>query len=90
MEDRKTRSEPYFVFYYMQSVYNLFQTIGSGKFKIANKSFVSNIDIICPPLKDQQVFANFVEEKEKERKKLQLEKEVLSNKKQRLIKKYFK
>lgn len=82
--------EPYFVFYYMQSVYNLFQTIGSGKFKMANKSFISNIDIICPPLKDQQVFANFVEEKEKERKRIQFEKDELLKQKQELINKYFK
>ena len=51
---------PEYVYYSLQQMYNKFLEIGSGKFKMANLSFVRNLDIPTPPVELQNQFADFV------------------------------
>ena len=53
--------ESYFVFYMLQSLYDLFQNIGEGKFKMANLSFVRSLPIIKPPIDLQNQFAERIQ-----------------------------
>lgn len=54
-----------FVFYHMQMLYSKFMEIGSGKFKMANQSFIRQLPLICPPIELQEQFAAFVEQTDK-------------------------
>ena len=54
-----------FVFYHMQMLYSKFMEIGSGKFKMANQSFIRQLPLICPPIELQEQFAAFVEQIDK-------------------------
>ena len=60
-----TSFSPEFIFYHMQMLYRKFMEIGSGKFKMANQSFLRQLPLICPPLGLQQQFATFVEQTDK-------------------------
>ena len=51
---------PYFVFYYMQSIYHKFVELGDNSFKMASKSFVGELDILKPDIELQNDFAEFV------------------------------
>lgn len=56
-----------YVFYLIQNLYGLFQSIGNGKFKMANLSFVRSLPLLVPPLPLQQTFAQKVEAIEKQK-----------------------
>ena len=62
---KKNGYNPYYVYYYMQAIYGKFKAIGDGNFKMASKSFVSNLDILKPSLEKQNEFAYFVEQIDK-------------------------
>lgn len=62
---KKNGYNPYYVYYYMQAIYGKFKAIGDGNFKMASKSFVSNLDILKPSLEKQNDFAYFVEQIDK-------------------------
>ena len=49
---------PEYVYYYLQNLYCLFEAIGGDKFKMANLSFVRNLQLHIPPLTLQTEFAN--------------------------------
>lgn len=49
-----------FIFYHLQLLYNKFNEIGNGKFKMANQNFVKKLPIICPPIELQEEFVTFV------------------------------
>ena len=51
---------PYFVYYYMQGVYDRFIDLGDGKFKMASKGFVGDLEIFVVDLHLQNEFAEFV------------------------------
>ena len=51
---------PYYVFYYMQSIYHKFVELGDNGFKMASKAFVSELEILKPDITTQNVFAVFV------------------------------
>ena len=50
-----------YVFYLIQNLYELFQSIGNGKFKMANLNFVRSLPLLSPPLSLQQEFASKIE-----------------------------
>ena len=56
-----------YVFYLIQNLYGLFQSIGNGKFKMANLSFIRSLPLIVPPLTLQQEFASKIEAIEKQK-----------------------
>ena len=56
-----------YVFYLIQNLYGLFQSIGNGKFKMANLSFIRSLPLIVPPLSLQQEFASKIEAIEKQK-----------------------
>ena len=56
-----------YVFYLIQNLYVLFQSIGNGKFKMANLSFIRSLPLIVPPLSLQQEFASKIEAIEKQK-----------------------
>jgi type I restriction enzyme S subunit len=58
---------PEYVFYLIQNLYELFQSIGNGKFKMANLSFIRSLPLIVPPLSLQQEFASKIEAIEKQK-----------------------
>lgn len=62
---KKNGYNPYYVYYYMQAIYGKFKAIGDGNFKMASKSFVSNLDILKPSLEKQNEFASFVNQIDK-------------------------
>ena len=51
---------PEYVYFALQQMYGKFLEIGNGKFKMANLSFVRNLDIPTPPIVLQNQFADFV------------------------------
>lgn len=51
---------PYFVYYYMQGLYDRFIDLGDGKFKMASKGFVGDLEIFVVDLHLQNEFAEFV------------------------------
>ena len=57
----------YFVFYLIQSLYCLFDSIGEGNFKMANLSFVRSLPLITPPIDLQNEFAQKIEAIEKQK-----------------------
>ena len=61
---KKNGYNPYYVYYYMQAICGKFKSIGDN-FKMASKSFVSNLDILKPSLEKQNEFAYFVEQIDK-------------------------
>lgn len=65
----------YFVFYCLRNLYGKFLELGDGSFKMANLSFVRNLEISLPPLSLQVKFAEMVEniEKQKARAKAEIE-----------------
>lgn len=56
-----------YIFYLIRNLYELFQSIGSGKFKMANLSFVRSLPLLVPPLSLQQQFAEKIEKIEKQK-----------------------
>ena len=71
-----------YIFYLIQNLYGLFQSIGSGKFKMANLRFVRSLPLLVPPLALQQEFASKIEAIEKQKaliKKSIVEVETLFN-----------
>ena len=56
-----------YVFYLIQNLYVLFQSIGNGKFKMANLSFIRSLPLIVPPLSLQQEFAKKILHIEKQK-----------------------
>ena len=58
---------PEYVFYLIQNLYELFQSIGNGKFKMANLSFVRSLPLLVPPLPLQQSFASKIESIEQQK-----------------------
>lgn len=60
----------YFIFYLIQALYQEFLNIGSGKFKMANLTFVRNLKIPIPPLELQEKFATIVKQIESEKSKI--------------------
>lgn len=60
----------YFIFYLIQALYQEFLNIGSGKFKMANLTFVRNLKIPIPPLELQEKFAAIIEQIESEKSKI--------------------
>lgn len=60
----------YFIFYLIQALNQEFLNIGSGKFKMANLTFVRNLKIPIPPLELQEKFAAIVEQIESEKSKI--------------------
>jgi type I restriction enzyme S subunit len=56
-----------FIFYLIQNLYEMFRSIGNGKFKMANLSFIRSLPIILPPLPLQQEFAKKIEAIEKQK-----------------------
>ena len=63
MNNNKYTSE--YVFYSMQFSYERFKAIGGGKFKMANKSFIQNLPILCPPIELQKCFSTFTSKADK-------------------------
>lgn len=57
----------FFVFYFVQGLYDLFMRIGSGKFKMANLKFINNLPMFEVPLSLQTQFADFVAKIEKQK-----------------------
>ncbi len=51
---------PEYVFYFIQSLYRKFIELSNGGFKMANLSFIKNLDILVPPLHLQQRFTEIV------------------------------
>lgn len=80
---------PYFVFYYMQGLYDKFINLGGGKFKMANKAFVGNLDIIDVDLQLQNVFAEFAKKTDKLKLNISESLEKLETLKKSLMQKYF-
>lgn len=56
-----------YVFHLIQNLYELFQSIGNGKFKMANLSFVRSLPLLTPPLSLQLEFALKIEAIEKQK-----------------------
>lgn len=56
-----------FIFYLIQNLYELFMSIGDGKFKMANLSFIRSLPLLSPPLPLQQQFASKIETIERQK-----------------------
>lgn len=56
-----------YIFYLIQNLYGLFMSIGNGKFKMANLSFVRSLPLLTPPLSLQQEFASMIESIERQK-----------------------
>ena len=56
-----------YVFYLIQNLYELFHSIGNGKFKMANLGFVRSLPLVVPPLALQQEFASKIDAIEKQK-----------------------
>lgn len=52
---------PYYLYFHLMHLYDLFMNIGNGDFKMANLSFVRNLPVSLPPLSLQQAFAEKVQ-----------------------------
>jgi len=65
---------PIYLFYSVQTLYPKFLDLGKGKFKMANLSFVKNLDILIPDLKIQE---KIVEKIESERKIVEQNKKLI-------------
>lgn len=52
---------PKFLFFSMQKLYPHFIRLGDGKFRMANLSFVKNLEIPIPPIKIQEDIVNEIE-----------------------------
>ena len=63
----------YFVFYCLRNLYGKFLELGESSFKMANLSFVRNLEIPLPPLSLQQAFAEMVENIEEQKTKIRAE-----------------
>lgn len=56
-----------YIFYLIQNLYGLFQSIGNGKFKMASLTFIRSLPLLVPPLSFQQAFASKIEAIEKQK-----------------------
>ena len=56
-----------FIFYLIQNLYELFMSIGDGKFKMANLSFIRSLPLLSPPLPLQRQFASKTEAIERQK-----------------------
>ena len=56
-----------YIFYLIQNLYELFLSIGNGKFKMANLSFIRSLPLPITPLSLQHSFASKVEAIEKQK-----------------------
>ena len=54
-----------YIFYFMQMLYNKFQEIGSGKFKMANQTFIRELPLFYAPIRQQNRFSFFVQQVDK-------------------------
>lgn len=68
-----------YIYYHLQNLYDLFMRIGSGKFKMANLTFVRNLPINIPPIDLQNQFAQIVEKVEAQKQKNELVIEQMNN-----------
>ena len=50
----KNKIDNLYLFYICQTLFNKFYAIGEGKFRMANLSFVKNLDIPLPSLEEQK------------------------------------
>ena len=62
---KESNNNPYFVFYYTQSLYNKFIEIGNGGFAMASKTFISNLPYPIVDINKQNQFAEFVKQIDK-------------------------
>lgn len=83
------RFYPEFIFYELQMLYEKFQELGSGKFKMANQGFVRGLPTICPPLELQKEFAVLVELIQKSKLTVQQSLDKLEILKKALMQQYF-
>ncbi len=60
IKDMQTVNE-FFSFYMMRNLFYKFMEIGNSKFKMANLSFIRNLDFFCPPIELQNKFAKRIE-----------------------------
>ena len=56
-----------FIFCLIRNLYELFVSIGSGKFKMANLSFIRSLPLLSPPLPLQHQFASKIEAIERQK-----------------------
>jgi len=56
-----TKLDPSYVFYACQVLYPYFMALGQGRFAMANLTFVKNLKIPVPPLKEQQRIVNILD-----------------------------
>ena len=56
---------PEFVFYISQILYGEFMNLGSGKFRMANLSFVKSLKIPLPPIDVQQQIVNQIKKEQR-------------------------
>ena len=61
----ESNNNPYFVFYYTQTLYNKFLEIGNGGFAMASKKFISNLPFPIVDIARQNTFAEFVKQVDK-------------------------
>ena len=80
---------PEYVYFALQQMYGKFLEIGNGKFKMANLSFVRNLDIPTPPIVLQNQFADFVKHIDKLKFTIKESIEKLNLCYQSLMKEYF-
>ena len=59
-----------FIFYLIQNLYELFMSIGDGKFKMANLSFIRSLPLLSPPLPLQRQFASKIEAIERQKEQI--------------------
>ncbi|MDP8219822.1 MAG: restriction endonuclease subunit S [Candidatus Stygibacter frigidus] len=81
---------PMFVFFYLQSIYTEFMSIGQDKFKMANLAFIRNLEIYVVPIKKQNRFVEKVEKIEADKKLIKQSLHQLENNYQSLQQRAFK
>ena len=85
--NNKFKSE--FIYYHLQFLYNKFQEIGSGKFKMANQGFIRQLPLIVPPYSLQVKFSDFANKIEKSKSAVQNSLDKLELLKKSLMQEYF-
>lgn len=78
-----------YVYFAIQNLYYKFTELGKGTFKMANLSFIRNLEISMPPIKLQYQFANIVKQIDKQKVKLQKSLEEIEKLQENLMNKYF-
>ena len=62
---------PEYVFYNLMGQYDEFMKIGKGDFKMANQAFIKSLPILSPPLPLQHLFAQRIEQIERQKSAVQ-------------------